>query len=82
MPVNIFTVSDSEVGSTWSPVSKCIFYAPLITRANHFSIVSRGTMTPLMACILYEGARERSGDGVLNLGDRAPVGVGAPLSPR
>lgn len=41
-----------RVGSTWSPVSKCIFYGPLITQANHFSIVSRGTMTPLMACIL------------------------------
>ena len=39
-------------------------------------------MTLLMACILYEGARERSGDGVLNLGDRTPVGVGAPLSLR
>lgn len=38
-------------------------------------------MTPLMARILARGARERSGDGVLNLGDRAPVGVGAPLSP-
>lgn len=44
-----------RVGSTWSPMSKCIFYGPLITQANHFSIVSRGTMTPLMDCNLARG---------------------------
>lgn len=39
---NIFTMSDSELDQLGSPVSKRIFYAPLITQANHFSIVSGG----------------------------------------
>lgn len=47
-----FHYVQQRAGSTWSPVSKCIFYGPLITQANHFSIVSRATMTPLMDCIL------------------------------
>lgn len=59
-------------------MSKCIFYGPLTTPANHFSIVSRGTKLALMFLYPSEGFRERSGPGVLNLGDRASVGVGAP----
>lgn len=64
-----------RVGSTRSPMSKCIFYGPLITQANHFSVVSRGTMTPLMNCIPARDVGGRSDDAVLNLDDRAPVGV-------
>lgn len=58
-------------------MSKCIFYGPSITQANHFSFVSEGTMLPLMCSVPMRGPQS-SAATVLNLGDSAPVGVGAP----
>lgn len=57
--VNIFTMSDSELDQLGSPVSKRIFYAPLITRANHFSIVSGDTIKSPHGLYPSEGAREQ-----------------------
>lgn len=55
MLVGYFHRVQQWVGSTWSSMSKCIFYAPLITQANHFSSVSGRTVSPLMSCIPSEG---------------------------
>lgn len=51
-------MSDSELDQLGSPASKRIFYAPLITRANHFSIVSGDTINSPHGLYPSEGASE------------------------
>lgn len=64
-----------------APCQTAFSMVSLITRANSFSIVSAGTMTPPHGLYLSEGARERSSHGVLNLGDSAPPTSASPPPP-